>query len=114
MQVSMRPVMKGEGHISAALDDLEKQHVDIFIDDHTKDAYARWMLDHFRRSAAQRIDFDQFMRDRKLFCDYEGNRYHVTGASTLGDIWLVRDFKRDYGYDFRVLVADCSAWGPQP
>lgn len=110
----MRPIQKGEEHISMALDELEKLHVDAFIDDYKQDTYARWMFMHFRLPAFQQAAFRPFIRDRKLFCNFEGKRFRVTGASTMGDIWLVRDFSRDHGYDFRVLVKDCSAWGPQP
>lgn len=110
----MRPILKGEKHISMVLDEFEKQHVDYFIDDRKQDAYARWMLMHFRLPADQKLAFEPFIRDRKLFCTYEGKRYRVTGASTMGDIWLVKDQTRDHGYDYRVLVADCSAWSSQP
>lgn len=108
----MRPIKKGEKHISTVLDDLEKVHVDSFIDDPSQDAYARWMLMHFRLPSDQRVAFAPFIRDRKLFCTYEGKRFRVTGASTMGDIWLTRDYKKDYGHDLRVLVRDCSNWGP--
>lgn len=110
----MRPVMKGEEHISGVLEEFDRQHVDHFIDDPTKDAYARWMLMHFRLPGFQRIAFGPFIRDRKLFCTYETKRFRVTGASTMGDVWLVRDYTRDHGYDLRVSVADCSAWSAQP
>lgn len=106
----MRPIMKGE----AAKVEEESFHIDDFIDDRKQDAYARWIFSHFRLPADLRIAFDPFMRDRKLFCDYEGKRYRVTGASTMGDVWLVKDFKKDHGYDYRVLVADCSKWGATP
>lgn len=88
-------------------------HVDDFIDDPKQDAYARWMLMHFRLSSDMKLAFEPFIRERKLFCTFEGKRFRVTGASTLGDIWLVRDFNKDHGYDLRVLVATCSNWSPR-
>lgn len=105
--------MKGESHVAVTLEAIEKLHVDTFIDDYKQDAYARWMLMHFRLPADQKVAFAPFIRDRKLFCTYEGKRFRVTGASTMGDIWLVRDFTRDVGYDLRVLVVDCKDWGPR-
>lgn len=104
----MRPIMKGEP--SLVLDTPD--HIDDFIDDFRQDAYTRWMFLHFRLPADQQAAFRPFIQDRKLFCTYEGKRYRVTGASRLGDVWLTTDFKRDHGYDMRVLVSDCSEWGP--
>jgi hypothetical protein len=105
--------MKGETHISSLLNEVERVHVDSFIDDPTQDAYARWMFMHFRLPAWQKASFEPFIKERKLFCTYEGKRFRVTGASTMGDVWLVRDFKRDHGYDLRVVVYDCKDWSPR-
>ncbi len=105
--------MKGEEHLSAVLAEHDKVHVDTFIDDFRQDAYARWMLMHFRLPADQKAAFAPFIKDRKLFCTYEGKRFRVTGASTMGDVWLVRDFTRDHGYDLRVVAFDCSNWSPR-
>jgi hypothetical protein len=44
----------------------------------------------------------------KVFCEYEGEKYRITGASRLGDVWLVKDFNRDTGYDKRVMIDSCS------
>ncbi len=110
----MRPIKIGEKHVTMTFEELERLHVDSFIDDRDQDAYARWMLMHFRLPADQKIAFGPFIKDRKLFCTYKSERFRVTGASTMGDIWLVRDFNRDFSYDLRVLVRDCRNWGPQP
>jgi hypothetical protein len=88
-------------------------HVDDFIDDHTKDAYARWVLMHFRLPA-HGLAFAELMKDNKLFCTYGQERYRVTGAGRMGDIFLNVNFSKDAGYDIRVGVDACSAWGPQP
>jgi|GEM_PF-1401239 hypothetical protein len=89
-------------------------HVDDFIDNHFQPAYARFVLDHFRRSAVCHMDFQPFMEKHLLFCTYQDKRYRVTGASRLGDIWLSADFKREVGYEHRVNVADCTEWSGQP
>jgi hypothetical protein len=91
----------------------ETTHVDDFIDDHRKPAYARWILLHFRLPAHGH-GFIEFLEGKKLFCTYEGKRYRVTGASRLGDIHIASDFDREAGYDERVAVDDCSEWGAAP
>ena len=97
-------------------------HVDDFIDNYREPAYARFVLDYFRRSAVNLNAFWPFMQNHKLFCTYKdthgrGNaagRYRVTGASRLGDIWLSKDYGREIGYELRVNVADCHEWSGQP
>lgn len=96
----------------------EPTHVDEFIaygSQRSKgipknEEYARFILDHFRRSATQRWDFDKFYEGQKLFCQYNGKKYRVIGASRLGDVWLTSKFKKDHGYEHRVCVDDCSEW----
>ena len=96
----------------------EPTHVDKFIaygssyksDAVENERYARYMLDHFRRSATQRWAFDEFYEGKKLFCKYEGKKYRVIGASRLGDVWLTSKFKSENGYEHRVTVDDCSEW----
>lgn len=86
-------------------------HIDEFIDNNfCEHEYARWVLYHFRLPAALKMDFNQFMEGHKLFCSYKGEKYRVTGASRMGDIWLAKDFKRESGYDLRVDVEECSEW----
>lgn len=89
----------------------ENMHVDDFIDSNFgEECYARWVLNHFRLTAALKGDFNQFMKDHKLFCKYMGKKYRCTGASRMGDVWLAKDFKRESGYDLRVDVEKCSGW----
>ena len=97
-------------------------HVDTFIDSgtmdydkygddaHVREQYARWFLNHSRLPATQKYAFDQFMKDKKLFCTWNGRRMRVTGSSRLGDVWLTRDFKQSSGYQERVDVSECSEW----
>jgi len=104
-------------------EEKKPHHVDDFIDYGTSivtdersknEDYARWVLMHFRMPATLKMAFGKFMKDHKLFCTYEGERYRVIGASRLGDIWLTKKFDKDHGYDKRVMVDDCCDWGENP
>ena len=92
-------------------------HVDDFIDTcfggSMETRYARFVLNYFRMPEAIKSDFAPWMKQFALFCTYKGNRYRVTGASRLGDIWLAEDHSREIGYDHRVVYTDCSDWGAQ-
>jgi hypothetical protein len=61
-----------------------------------------------------RLNSKKQMELFKLFCTYKDERYRVTGASRMGDIWLAKDFNRDVGYDLRVDLDECSGWTPTP
>jgi hypothetical protein len=92
-------------------------HVDEFVDfNHQDEAkqYAAFCLFLFRLPAALRITFRKWIHGFHLFCTYKGNRYRVTGASTLGDVWLANDFNRETGYDHRVDVDECTDWKNEP
>ena len=89
-------------------------HVDDYIDDYKSDPYASWVLDYFRRPAMHKARWWAYMQGHRLFCTYGGKRWRVTGCSRLGDVWLAADHERDTGYDVRVNVDECSAWGPTP
>jgi len=99
----------------------EPKHVDDFIYYGTSglsnspegEDYARFVLNHFRAGAMYRCATDKFMKDFKLFCEYRGKKYRVTGASRLGDVWLHSDFERDSGYTDRVGVTACSKWSAE-
>jgi hypothetical protein len=90
-------------------------HIDDWIDSpRYKDEgerYAKFVFWYFRFPAWAQHAFRPWMEQFKLFCTYQGNRYRVTGASRLGDVWLAEDINRDCGYDHRVDVAECSDWG---
>lgn len=90
-------------------------HVDDFIaygtsNDEPEEKYARWVLDYFRGSAICKTDFNEFMKDNLLFCRHNCEKYRVTGASRLGDIWLTSNFEQDTGYELRVCVDTCIYW----
>ncbi|MFD2207180.1 hypothetical protein [Kiloniella antarctica] len=98
----------------------EETHVDDFIDygnisergrEDRNASYARWVLAQFRFPASLRMSVDEFVLQHKLFCNFEGKRYRVTGASRMGDIWLTDNFNQSQGYQKRVAVDDCSNWG---
>lgn len=97
-------------------EEIEIRHVDNFIgygncnSDERYETYARWVLDYFRGSAVCKNDFHEFMKDNLLFCDFEGSKYRVIGASRLGDVWLTSDFKSEQGYQHRVCVDSCTNW----
>jgi hypothetical protein len=88
-------------------------HVDDFIDSYRTDAYASFVLHHFRLPSTVKEKFNAFVADYKLFCSYHGKRYRCTGASRLGDVWLSSDFQRKTGYEHRVDVDECSDWGAE-
>lgn len=83
-------------------------HVDDFIDDCSTDVYASWVLNMFRMSAASNIKYSKIIGQYALYCTYEEKKYRVTGASRLGDIWLVADFDKTSGYDLRVDIEKCT------
>ena len=76
--------------------------------------YAKWVIAYFRLPAGKQFEQRKFMGGHHLFCTYNGRRYRCTGASRMGDVWLVEDFRRDAGYDIRVYVIQCSGWSDGP
>lgn len=96
-------------------DSLVARHIDDYIDDYQENAYARFVFNHFRLPAGQMMAFRPWMSQFRLFCTHRGERFRVTGASRLGDVWLTRDFEREDGYEVRgVCVDDCTDWGREP
>lgn len=92
-------------------------HVDDFIDMPPKDEagrYAAFCLMLFRLPAVMKWAFVKWTAQYVLFCTYEGQRYRVTGASRMGDVWLAKDHAREDGYDLRVNVDDCADWSDKP
>ncbi len=82
-------------------------HVDDFLNEQWQASrhglgYVHFFLSHVRKPASERLLHAPFMKQFKLFVDYEGKTWRVTGASRLGDIWLTSDFDREHGYDRRV------------
>ena len=97
---------------------MEMTHIDDWIDSprcaDDGERYAKFVFWYFRYPAWAKMAFSPWMKDHKLFCTYEGERYRVTGAIRMGDVWLAKDFDREAGYDLRVDVAKCSAWAESP
>lgn len=86
-------------------------HVDDFIDVNLGEhKYARFFFMLHRSPAILKSDFAQWIDQYKLFCDYAGKKYRVTGCSRMGDIWLSADFNREIGYELRVDVNACTNW----
>jgi len=95
------------------------EHIDDWIDAAVCSSdknfhYAAFVLDFARRPATYKFTFNKWMSQFKLFVTWEGNRYRVTGASRMGDVWLAKDHDREYGYDYRVSVNDLSDWSDKP
>jgi len=90
-------------------------HIDEWLDNHAPEltegeTYARWWFEQFRWEAWRKSLYQPIMSRFKLSCIYKGEPYRVTGCSRLGDVWLARDFNREFGYDHRVCVTDCTKW----
>lgn len=91
-------------------------HVDDFIRFPPEDdagRYAAFCLMLFRLPSVMKWAFAKWTAQYVLFCTYKGERYRVTGASRLGDVWLAKNHKRDSGYDLRVNIDDCTEWGSE-
>ena len=89
-------------------------HVDQFIEGMDSDKYASWFFALHRLPAVLKLKFEQWIKQFELYCDYEGQRYRVTGCSRHGDVWLASYLKQEKGYDKRVTVEDCSNWDSKP
>lgn len=85
-------------------------HIDEFIDSDETDKGASWFFMLARFPARHQSKFAEYIGKYELYCKYNGDRYRVTGASRLGDVWLSNDFGRSAGYDLRVNVDDCDDW----
>ena len=94
-------------------------HIDDWIDTPSPpgkigECYAKFMFWYFRYPAWAQFAFRRWMTNYKLFCTFNGERYRVTGASRMGDIWLTKDFNRDAGYELRADVTNCDEWSDNP
>jgi hypothetical protein len=97
----------------------EPVHVDVWLEGAVRSRdpgkrYAAFFLHHARLSASAQLAFKQFLPYLPLFCSYRGERFRCTGASRLGDVWLLRDHSRDHGFDLRVDVVECEGWSTSP
>lgn len=90
------------------------RHVDDFIDDPETNVYASWFLNLKRLPAILQFKFVDQIKQYQLYCDYNGERWRVTGASRLGDVWLTKNFDQSSGYQERVSIDQCSNWSPFP
>jgi hypothetical protein len=89
-------------------------HVDEFINSSCYsspgECYARWFFMLARLPAVQQIQWNDLIRQYKLFCKHKGKWYRCTGASRFGDVYLTSDFSRETGYYQRVELNTCSDW----
>lgn len=99
----------------------KRTHVDDFIDNswaarHTPEdlTYARFVLNYFRLPATLKNDFWPIMKEHKLFCTHNGQRYRVVAASRMGDVCLSHDLSEEHTYGLRVYPNECTSWSSQP
>lgn len=102
-------------HLERSIEHAESNRIDAWLDRPTMNAspgevYARWWLEHARMPAWKQVIYKPVMAQHKLFCTWKGKRWRVTGASSMGDVWLVAHFGCETGYDQRVIVTECSDW----
>jgi hypothetical protein len=81
-------------------------HVDAFIDDYGTDSQASWFLMLHRLPAAMKMKFEKQIKKYKLRCKFEGEKWHIIGASRMGDVWLSKS--GEFPYEKRIDIADCS------
>ncbi len=87
-------------------------HIFDWVDEPTDDPVVAKVKEWFNKFLVPAVDKDYDWLDSQLVtCDYKGKSYRVTGASRLGDVWLISNFSVDTGYDLRVDVALCTNWG---
>jgi hypothetical protein len=102
------PLVQAAGTAARNPHSISYKHIDDFLDDtialidypHLK--YPHFLFSHWRKSAVEKNAHYPFMRQFKLFADYEGETWRVIGASSLGDVWLTKNFNAENGYDRRV------------
>lgn len=76
-------------------------------------AYARWVMNQYNGSANLMMETEQYIRQHKLYCTYNGKRHKYVGHSRLGDVWLTKNFQSD-NYQYRVSITELSDFGPNP
>lgn len=87
---------------------INYQHIDDFLDDmlalidRPELNYVHFLCSHWRKSATVYSAHEPYMRQFKLFADYEGKTWRVIGCSSMGDIWLTSKYDHDSGYELRV------------
>ena len=87
------------------------KHIDEWLDEPATNAGesdAKQWLAEFRKPASCKNTI--WLHEHRLTCEYSGRKCRCTGASRLGDVWLVTNMKQEVGYDFRVNVLDCQDW----
>ena len=92
------------------------KHIDDWLDERSMgraeddEKYAVAFFHMKRLNAVKAQIMRPIMKQHKLFCEWKGVKYRVTGCSRLGDVWLSTNFERDTGYTNRVDVDECSKW----
>jgi hypothetical protein len=86
----------------------ETKHCDSYVDNPRGNSAARWFIFVNRLPASLRILAQPYIKDPKLFADYQGKRVRVVMASRLGNLGITYDLTADYGYKRRVLVDELT------
>tara|TARA_R110002073_G_scaffold268404_1_gene431662 strand:+ start:878 stop:1471 length:594 start_codon:yes stop_codon:yes gene_type:complete len=104
---------------SLGVEDIDSSQLDNFIaygtdtDDEPHEVYARWVLHYYRLPANLIISAEKLMGPHKLFCMYKGVKHKVTGAGTIGDIWITPNLTQEHGYRDRVSLDELSNWSKE-
>lgn len=94
-------------------------HIDDYIDSFTgltdksqsdidMENYTKFFFMLHRLPAWMMHEFEEWINQYKLFCVYKGKKYRITGGSSMGDIWLNKNFKETHGYNLRVMINEVS------
>jgi len=78
-------------------------------------AHAIAFLDYKAMPAYRKMIYDNLpmFRDMKCFCTIKGVRHRVTGASSMGSVFVTKDLESRQ-YQIGVEVTECYDWGPIP
>lgn len=71
------------------------------------EASAKKWLDEFCKQPTKKDE--KWLERQKVTALWKGKRYHVSGASRMGDVWL-RDEGSSNFYDHRIDVTELSEW----
>ena len=89
----------------------EPLHVYDWLDQPAKDDGERQAKEWLEQFVKPAMDKDyEWLKSRKLTCEYKGERYRCIGASSMGDVWITSNMRAENGYEKRVDVQALSAW----
>lgn len=74
------------------------------------EVFARAFLELRLLPAHKTTIYDAITDKMIITGEVDGNRYRITGASTMGDVFIHSNIKETCGYVKRVLISDISNW----